>query len=722
MGYLRPRMGSAGADLLLRRGALLLLAAPALVGGLAGLGAAHPCAWELLGAGTLALLAVLAVRRLRRGPAPSPCESVLALAAAQGLALAVLTGGRWSAHPGLEVLGRLLSAGGVFFAACGLCLPGLLPPRWLATAETTAPGLTPGGRVPPAVPLLGTAPALLAVCAGLGESWPLAFELLGAATLALLGGLAWLRLRRSPAPGLVEVGLACAVGEGMALATLGGGRLASVRPGVEAVARRLSLAAALGAAVALLLLLWLPRLRAWWSAGVEGLAAPLERGAAPARGRQVILIVWALFHLPFLVALPPLIQFDSWMNVLEPDLFLPATQPLHHPPIYSELIKAAAQAPSLVVGLTLVVALQHALVLGIALLVEDALRRVGAGEWVAAAVGCALAADGTLVVYAQLIMSEVVATAFLTLAAVCLVRGEEPGPAGTRLLAAGAGAALATLTRQVVQLWFALGLFWLAALAAIRGRARACTTFAAAALLPVLAVVGHQYVFYGRASLTGASGRSLVARLTVGLPDLTDPQAGPDDELERARRIVWRERRPQGWHPIHQALRTELGWDDERIAATIRGFYLEQIRRHPLPFARQTLRSVWSILRGSERFVADILGFHDQVRARAPLAPWAGLPPAGPAPPAFLVLDWLTLTQTWPVLLLGALSPWLAGGRARRLALLSVATAAYLVAIPALFEEGLPRYRMPAVPFLALAAGLGAAGIVDRFQRARAAS
>lgn len=706
--------GTAWKDRLRGRWAVLLLVAPVVLAACLGLGARWPLLFELLGLTTAVLLCLLTRFRLAGGGPPSSLQLGLALGGGQALALAIFTGGRWTAlHPGLERL-RWLSPLAGLLALAVLGALAALPRSSVGGGEReVGPDLAPRARPR----LLIAAPALLAGLAGLGAHWPLAFELLGAVTIAALCVLAWDRLRRGPPPLAIEVLLGLIGVQLMALAVLVGGHAAGLHAGIEPVCRRMSLVAAFLSACALGALAALPQLRAWWGEGsaadpgqaVAGVAAP-PAGA----GRVAVLVTWLAFHLPVLLMLPPLVQFDSWTNVLEPDLFVPTTQPFHHPPLYVELIKAASRAPSLLLGLTVVVALQHALVLGMALLLEDFARRLTRNAWIGVAVGCGVALEQSLILYAQLVMSEILGATFLVLALVALCSAEErDAPSVRRLLAAGAFAALATLTRQVMQAWFAFGLLWLLTMARLRGRARAAAAFTGAALLPVLLLVAHHYVFQGTPRLTAAMGRSLTARLTDGMPSLSDPSAPPGDELERARQAIWRTRHTWGsWTAVHAAVRDELGWDEERIAAVVQRFYWEQVRRHPVAFARVTLRGQWAILSGGERF-ADVARFHDQVLDQA-YAGWHVLPRVGPPPAWTAALDRLALTQRWPVLLLAALAPLLARGRARRVGLLAVLTVLYVTIIPALFEQPLARYRLPAAPLIALAAGLATGGVLQR--------
>lgn len=644
-----------------RRGLELACAclAPFFLASLAGLGSSWPLSYELLGVATIVAVGFVLRSSFRRAP-PSARAVLLVLAGVQALALAALVGGRWSAHhEGLTPLGRPLALVAAL-AGCSAILWAVFP----------APGPAPQGAVRGITVL------------------SLATRLLAAEALALC-----------------------------ALAAL----VAALRPGLAAFGRRMSLGAGLLGASSMVLWLALPRLRSWWGAGIQA-TDPAPPPPASRLARAFVVVAWLAPHLAVALALAPLVQIDSWINVLEPDLFVPVERSFHHPPLYCVLVKAGAQARALVDGLTAVVICQHLMVLGIALWVEDLVRRATGRAWVSAATGCALAVDGHLLMFAHSIMSEVLAGLALVLALGWLWRAEGEGRSPARsLLLAGAFAGLATLTREVAQAWFLVGALWLLGVARLTPRAHACLTFAAPALLLPVALVVHNYVFQGQARFTVASGRSMTSRLTVGMPSLTDPLAGPDDELERARAVIWRERdRPGGWVAVYEPLHRELGWDDERISSAVHRLYLEQARRHPLAFTRVTLQGFWGILRGSEPF-SDLLSFHDRVLPGG-LAGWDALPRVGPGPRWLSWLDALAVTHRWPVLLLALLAPVLCRGPARRLAVLALATAGYLIAIPALVEFPLPRYRVPAIPFLALAAGLGLVGCWERAPRGEGAT
>lgn len=578
--------------------------------------------------------------------------------------------------------------------------------------------MTPSGLTwLPRVAAALTALAALGAISGAGARWPLVTELAGLAALLALGTLTWQRLLRGPRPSTLEQALALGGGLALALATLVGGRAASVHPPLEAVCRRMALASGLLVLVALGALAALPRLRTWWGEGVRGQAPGPAPSTAGIAGRALVVVAWLVIHLPALVVLPPLLQPDSSTNAVEPPLLTAAGLPNHHPPLYPELIRGACAATSILVGLTGVVLLQHLAVLMVALLLEDLVRRVSGDRWVAAVAGVLVAIDATLLAYAQLIMSEALAMGFLTAAVVALGRAERAARPASLLLAAGACAALATLTRQVAQAWFLLASAWVL-LSPLVPRARALAALLAAALAPLLLMMAHNYVFLGRASLSASWGRSLTARLVIDMPRAS--HASPDPELERARSLIWRDREALVWGPIHQSLREELGWDDARIAGAVQRLFLAQVRAHPLVFLESTLSGAWQILSHSER-LSDLVAYHDRVRPHA-LQGWQMLPDVGPIPGWVPLLDPLAVTHTWPLLLLAACAPCLARGGARRLALLAICSAGYLVLIPALVEQPLPRYRLPAVPYLALAAALGLAGLHERLQGSGAAN
>lgn len=572
------------------------------------------------------------------------------------------------------------------------------------------------GAAPPrgALCLLGLAPLLGALLGG-GAVWPSFTELLGVAVLGALGVLSWRRLLRGPPPAVTELALMLLAAVAVALATLVGGRAAAIHTPSEPACRRLALASALVGFVALGALACWPRLLGWWGEGPRGEGQP-DGQAEGLRGRLVVVGAWSLVHLPTFLAFPALLQPDSSTNAVEPALFQTGVLPPHHPPLYPQLIHVASGVAPLQEALALVVALQHLALLLVALLIRDLVQRLGGRAWLATTAGVCVAVDPTLLAYSQLVMSESLATSWVALALIALVRADRSQRPDLLLVAAGTCAALATLTRQVTQAWFLLAASWLVLAGRVRPRPRALVAFALPALIPVALVVAHNWVFQGRASVTAAWGRSLTARLVLDMPRASEPS--DDVELERARLLIWRDRQAAVWGPIHQAMRDELGWDDERIGRAVQRLFAEQVRSHPGVFLSSTWDGWLGILCGSER-LEDLVAYHDRVRPHA-LQGWHVLRDTGGAPRWVRPLQALAFTHTWPVLLLAAASPLLGLGRSRRVALLAVATAAYLLAVPALLEQPLPRYRQPAVPCILLAAALGAAGIQERWRSRRA--
>ncbi|MCA8924832.1 MAG: hypothetical protein KDD82_23675, partial [Planctomycetes bacterium] len=484
-----------------------------------------------------------------------------------------------------------------------------------------------------------------------------------------------------------------------------------------------SRAMALGAALCFLGLAFAPQTAAAarWLLDVQGPGADEPPGPGWGSGAWLVLGVGVVWHGFLLVAAGgPLIQTDSWVNLFEPDLLHPWPDPYHHPPLYSGVVKVFGRGPHFLLGLWALVALQHALVLGMGLTAEASVRRTSGSAAGGACAGLLIVLCGHLALYAQMVMSEVVSTAWVVLALALVCEAARRARGGPWLLVGGCAAAAGTLTRQAMQGWFVVGL--LAVLCLRFGRwQRAVALFLLGAAAPVLAMVAHNAVFHGRASLTAAVGRNLYYRLTPGMPDLTDPDAAPGDPYERARALIWERREgTKGYSEAYAAIQGELGWTDAQTEAAMKRFYLEQALRHPRAFAGVTLGFAWELIRAQEN-PYSVLQHHNQVLPRVPEV-WADLPQAELRTPLAARGFAFQPTSLWPCLLLAAVAPLLVGGRARVLALAALASAAYFVTITALVELPLPRYRLPGIPFLAIACGLSVSGVCERARRWRARS
>ena len=260
-----------------------------------------------------------------------------------------------------------------------------------------------------------------------------------------------------------------------------------------------------------------------------------------------------------------------------------------------------------------------------------------------------------------------------------------------------------------MQAWFGVGLIWLTLFSALRPRRLACLALCVTSLLPVGTYMLRNYVALERGIVTASLGRNLVYRVVYQMPDLTDPDAAPGDELERARQIVWRER-TRVWVGPWVALSEELGWSDARINQAVVGFYLEQVRRHPGPFIRVTLESFRELATNPENMSAAFAFHNDKLDHCL----WES-PPAMPGPeeitPTIAFLNRLqpSCNRWW--LLLAALSPLLAWGAGRRASFLALGGSVYFCLLAALVEVPTPRYRLPGVPLIYLAGCLSLAGI-----------
>ncbi|MEZ6186588.1 MAG: hypothetical protein R3F62_16455 [Planctomycetota bacterium] len=566
------------------------------------------------------------------------------------------------------------------------------------------------------LPLACALPTLAAAAVGLGAWIPGAVEALALGTLLGWAALLQRRLRQTPAPGLLECGVAGVGALSTAICVLNGGLSgygSGSPPELAHLLRLPTLGLVVVAAGALAALATPPaaqRAAAWLRdlpppPGALPLAPPCPRNV------WIVVLAGAVVQGVSYCAHPgPLVQIDSFVNLLEPPLFQYGETPFHHTPIYAELIKLATHSAAPQLALSLLVALQHLSLIGVALILERTVRLL-AGSLAGLTAGLLVACCGHLALFAQLVMSETFSTGLLVVATACVFEAPRRARPFPWLVAGGVASALATLTRQAMQGWFVAGAIAVVLLR-LPHRWRALGVYLAAALLPLAGMVLHNGVFLGRFSLTAGLGRTLHYRVGKGLPDLTDPDAPPGDPYERARELIWKHR-TDGWLDSYSAINRELGWDDAQVEAAMKRFYVEQIVRHPVPFTRITLDYCWTLIWAKED-VQAAFNFHDQTIASYDA--WGPLPHAEPGRLARWVYAFQP-TSTWPVLLLGLLSPLLAYGRGRVLALTCLASIAYFVVITSLIEWPVPRYRIPAIPFFAAACALSVGGLVRRSTR-----
>lgn len=529
----------------------------------------------------------------------------------------------------------------------------------------------------------------------------------GCVSVALARYALW-RLRRGPvAPRSVVLAVFCAgwIGFGFLLSSIG----IYLHPFWDYVYQRTAVGATIFAAGCALL----PELLAgWrWILRLPVRAAPPPSTTPSRWSPAVVLVVTFCAHALLFSQVPgPLLQVDSYVNLWHPGL-LNFGHPPHHPPIYPELIKAVAPAEGNPwPGLTAVVLVQHLLVILVALGFERAARLMTGRAWVGCLTGLLIGLDSTWNLYAQSIMSEVPSSALCMFSALCLLEAERREHAVRWLVAAGLLAALATLTRQAMQAWFGVALIWLTLFSALRPRRWACLVICLVSLAPVGLWMTRNYVALERGIVTASLGRNLMYRVVLEMPDLTDPDAPPGDEMERARRIIWEER-DAVWAGPWKTLERELGWDDARINRAVVHLYVEQAKRYPGRFAGVTLDSIWKLATSRESIRGGAYPFHNQVLEHCP---WKD-PPIMPGPeepsPALDFLERFQPSASVGWLVLAALSPLLAWGAARRASFLALGGFVYFCLLAALVEVPIARYRLPGVPLLYLAGCLSLAGI-----------
>jgi hypothetical protein len=564
--------------------------------------------------------------------------------------------------------------------------------------------------------LVASAVPMAAVLGGLGNASPPILSLMGIAALAVLFTLARSRILEGPPPVTPDVIAAVVLGLSFTAAIVVGGY------GIALTERmQLTRVAQAWAIIALVMGTFLYRHdMPAFLVGAEGaVGAAADRSVPPHALRVAIVGLGLLLHGAVFASLPPVIQIDSWVNQAEPPFFEYQSTLFHHPPVYVFLTKATDRVPSLLSflgGLRALVILQHVLVIAMALAVERIVRLETRRPVLACLAGIFLALEPHLAFYAQYVMTEVVSIAFGTAAVMLLVEASHRPRADAWVIAAGASAAFATCTRQVYELWLVVVVAWLVAANLIRPRRRAVLLFLVAAIVPVGAVVLHNHVFIGRAALTAETGRQLVYRLVDGMPDLTDPDAPPGDEHERARQLIW-ENRHDLWVGAYQAIERELDWSDAQVDVAVQRFFIEQVRRHPATYARVTASYAVDLLLTRED-VASILSFHNLVRRQGPEA-WHVVPEVPTAPPFLEQLMATKPTSRVAVLALVALAPLLARGRSRWLALLALGSILYFVAVIALIACPAARFRLPFVPFIILGLASALAGVMDLPRRWR---
>ncbi len=422
-----------------------------------------------------------------------------------------------------------------------------------------------------------------------------------------------------------------------------------------------------------------------------------------------IISVWFLVHATLWATYPPLVQVDSWCNVfLEPNLFAASKTQMHHLPLYSLVVKFFAwEKGALVVGLSIITAAQHLLVLAVAFTGDRLIRRVTNSPIAAALAAMAIVLDAQLASYAQMIMTEVLSLSLAVFVVASLLEALFSKRALAWICLGGVLAGLAILARQAFMLWVLLPALWLLVAGFKKRGFKFVIAFLVLAWAPLVLILIHNGYFYGRAQLT-ESGRFLVYRIAWTVPLPSEEEAARDPDKRALRLIVLEKERV--WVGPYERLRSELGWSDEEYTRQVRRLWIQMALTRPRLLLRATTGDAWKTLRanGADLHLKTIAEAHNYYVPDG-LGDWSQLPRAD-APGALRTLwaDW-SISWLFPVLILSLLGLVPVPGRVRGTALLLFLSIAYLVFLPCLIVYQVGRFRVPAIPFLLLSAGLGLA-------------
>ena len=376
-------------------------------------------------------------------------------------------------------------------------------------------------------------------------------------------------------------------------------------------------------------------------------------------------------------------------------------------------------------SLALVTAVQHLLGLGAGALVYALLLRLGLPRWAAALAGLPVLFDGYVLATEQMLASEAL-FGILVLGALAVLLRRPGRPSELAAYAAGTLLGLATLTRIV-------GLPLIAVAALVLLLPRPAWSRAAALCLPFAVVVGGYALWfshvYGEVDLTASSGIFLYGRTT----NFVDCGRVPFTS-DRLRQLCPTEpvgRRNEIWYVFDEAAPIARMGLSATAANKLAGqFASEAIRAQPDGYALLVRDGLVESFAWDQSSLPDDMRFRsDQHLPAAALAAAAAYQSGDPGP--VYVRGLVGALDAYqgvahvpaPVCLL-ALAVAAAGllfgrdphGRGLRAALLLTGgAAAVLLMIPAMTAIVAPRYRVPAIPALCLAAAIGCTLLVNRW-------
>ncbi|MBB6545705.1 hypothetical protein [Nonomuraea rubra] len=364
----------------------------------------------------------------------------------------------------------------------------------------------------------------------------------------------------------------------------------------------------------------------------------------------------------------------------------------------------------------LVAGIQHAMGLGVAVLLYVLLRRWSLPGWAATVATVPVLFDPSFVRLEHAVLSDL-QVIFLVTAALLALLWRPTGQLSTRAaVAAGLLLALAGLTRTA-----AVPLLGLAALFLLARRTswRRVVPFVLAGGLPLLAYAGWYAQHHGRFALSGSDGVALWAR-TMTFADCSRIQPPPDlaplcpngTVLDAASEYVWAPGSSLNRLPGDRFAHNDRARSFAVAAIAAQPFdYLREVVEdtalaftwqpvaHPKRVSAHTTfpRGSWP-LPEQHALIGKVRGEYDSdIRGMRSVEPFASVLAAYPYP-------WLLHGPVFGVLLV-------AGGagalrRGRRAALLPWSFAMFLLVAPVAALDFDHRYVLPAIPFACLAAAL----------------
>ncbi|NJP93663.1 hypothetical protein HCN51_30190 [Nonomuraea sp. FMUSA5-5] len=368
----------------------------------------------------------------------------------------------------------------------------------------------------------------------------------------------------------------------------------------------------------------------------------------------------------------------------------------------------------------LVAGVQHAMGLGVAVMLYALLRRWSSPGWAATAATVPVLFDPSFVRLEHAVLSDLQVIFLVTAALLALLWRPGARPSARAVAAAGLLLALAGLTRTA-----AVPLLGLAAIFLLARRTpwRRVVAFALAGGLPLLAYAGWYAQHHGRFALSGSDGVALWAR-TMTFADCSRIQPPPHlaplcpngTVLDAASEYVWAPGSSLNRLPGDRFTHNDLARSFAIAAITAQPLdYLREVARdtslaftwqpvaHPRRVSAHTTfpRGSWP-LPEQHALIGKVRSEYDRdIRGMRSVEPFASVLAAYPYP--------------WPLHgpAFGALL--VAGGvaalrRGRRAALLPWSFAMFLLVAPVAALDFDHRYVLPAIPVACVAAALSWAG------------